>query len=90
MPLKRGDSSKIISHNIREMEAAGHPHDQAVAASLHNADKYDKGGEVDQDREDMMNELASECMDAFEKKDAERLIDCLHVIISDIMSKMEE
>lgn len=40
MPLKAGNSRATIATNIREMQAAGHPHAQAVAASLHNADKY--------------------------------------------------
>lgn len=37
MPLKPGSSRKVISQNIHEMVAAGHPVKQAVAASLHNA-----------------------------------------------------
>lgn len=39
MPLHEGKSKKVIGENISEMEASGHPHDQAVAAALHNADK---------------------------------------------------
>ena len=39
MPLKSGSSKKVISKNIQEMEASGHPHNVAVAAALHNADK---------------------------------------------------
>lgn len=35
MPLTPG--KKNIGKNIREMEEAGHPHDQAVAASLRKA-----------------------------------------------------
>jgi hypothetical protein len=42
MPLLHGKSQKVISHNIREMEKAGHPHDQAVAAAMRQA--YGKGG----------------------------------------------
>jgi len=37
MPLKKGKSKKVISQNIREMEQAGHPHKQAVAAAMHTA-----------------------------------------------------
>ena len=37
MPLKKGKSKKVISENIREMQASGHPHRQAVAAALHTA-----------------------------------------------------
>jgi hypothetical protein len=37
MPLKKGDSKAVIGHNISEMEKAGHPHDQSVAAALREA-----------------------------------------------------
>jgi hypothetical protein len=40
MPLLAG--KKNIGHNIEEMEAAGHPHDQAVAAALNKAGKGKK------------------------------------------------
>ena len=43
MPLKKGSSKKVISGNIREMVKAGHPQDQAVAASLRNAGVKKKG-----------------------------------------------
>jgi len=42
MPLHKGKSKKVIGENISEMEASGHPHDQAVAAALHTA--HPKGG----------------------------------------------
>jgi len=37
MPLKKGSSKKVISENIKEMMASGHPQKQAVAASLRSA-----------------------------------------------------
>ncbi len=40
MPLKPGSSEETKSHNIKEMIAAGHPRDQAVAASLENAREH--------------------------------------------------
>ena len=44
MPLKKGSSRSVISSNIKEMQAAGHPHKQAVAAALRSAyDRADGG-----------------------------------------------
>lgn len=37
MPLHSGKSKEVVSENIKEMQDSGHPHDQAVAAALHNA-----------------------------------------------------
>jgi hypothetical protein len=39
MPLKKGKSKKVIGENIAEMENAGHPKKQAIAASLNEARK---------------------------------------------------
>lgn len=39
MPLSKGSSKKIISKNIAEMERAGYPPKQAIAASLNQARK---------------------------------------------------
>lgn len=39
MPLKKGKSKKTIGTNIKEMEASGHPKNQAIAASLSEARK---------------------------------------------------
>ena len=36
-PLKKGSSKKVISENIKEMMASGHPQKQAVAAALRSA-----------------------------------------------------
>jgi len=89
MPLKEGKSQKTIAHNIREMEASGHPHDQAVAAALHNAD-YAEGGEVDGEYDDLMEEMAMEAMHAIEMKDSEKFLDCMHYMISAICNQMSE
>jgi hypothetical protein len=37
MPLKKGTSRATIGKNIKEMEAAGHPKKQSIAASLNEA-----------------------------------------------------
>lgn len=39
MPLHKGKSKKVIGENIKEMQEAGHPHKQAVAAALSQARK---------------------------------------------------
>lgn len=37
MPLRKGKSKETISSNIRELEASGRPHNQAVAIALSTA-----------------------------------------------------
>jgi hypothetical protein len=37
MPLTKGSSREVVGHNIKEMEASGHPRKQAIAASLREA-----------------------------------------------------
>jgi biotin operon repressor len=39
MPLKSGKSREIVGKNIKEMEEAGYPAKQAIAASLDKARK---------------------------------------------------
>jgi hypothetical protein len=39
MPLQKGKSQSVISSNISEMVASGHPQDQAVAAAMRSAGK---------------------------------------------------
>jgi len=41
-PLRKGHSKKTVSENISEMVKAGHPQDQAVAASHDEARKSAK------------------------------------------------
>ena len=43
MPLMSGSSRSVISENIREMRASGHPEKQAIAAAMNNARKYGGG-----------------------------------------------
>lgn len=51
MPLIKSNSKSAISTNIKEMQASGHPHAQAIAAALSNARRYGRkyadGGDVD-------------------------------------------
>lgn len=42
MPLLKGKEN--VGHNIAEMEAAGHPREQAIAAALRTAGVYKKTG----------------------------------------------
>jgi hypothetical protein len=46
----KGAGKDVVGKNIKEMEASGRPHKQAVAASLDQARKsgakFNKGGEV--------------------------------------------
>lgn len=39
MPLRKGKSKAVISSNIREMMASGHPQKQAIAAAMQKAGK---------------------------------------------------
>jgi hypothetical protein len=52
MPLKKGHSAEIVSHNIKEMVKAGHPQKQAIAAAMamkRKSMKMAKGGMVSHD-----------------------------------------
>ena len=39
MPLKKGKSKQVVKQNIRELDDAGYPNDQAVAIALSKAGK---------------------------------------------------
>lgn len=54
MPLVKGHSRAVVGENIREMENAGHPRAQAIAAALRQArQSYAPGGaiQIDEARE---------------------------------------
>lgn len=42
MPLKTGTTQKVVSSNIKEMKAAGHPIKQSIAAALRMKDESQK------------------------------------------------
>ena len=42
MPLAKGNTPAAISHNIATEQAAGKPHEQAVAIALHTAKDEDQ------------------------------------------------
>lgn len=59
MPLLPGSHPSIIAHNIREMQESGHPHEQAVAAALHNAGlRRSKKAKQIVDKHNMTNMIA--------------------------------
>lgn len=43
MPLKKGKGKKVFSRNVSEMMHAGHPQDQALAASYRQQRKSGSG-----------------------------------------------
>ena len=43
MPLEKGSSEEVKSHNISEMIKAGHPKDQAIAAAYREAGETKDG-----------------------------------------------
>lgn len=101
MPLHKGHSQKTISKNIHEMVASGYAPKQAVAASLHTADKYcgggmvgyAEGGEVEAPMDDdsaLLDHVALECMHAIEMKDKSMFLEAFQVLVSHIVSEMCE
>ena len=47
------------------------------------------GGEVDSDHESVMDQCALECIHAIESKDTEGFMDALHVLVADILVKLQ-
>lgn len=58
MPLARGASEKVVGSNISEMESAGHPEKQSIAAALNEKRKSERrkkmftGGPVKMEKPD--------------------------------------
>lgn len=48
MPLRKGTSQAIVSQNIREMIAAGHPRKQAIAAAMREAARSHRAKKQDE------------------------------------------
>lgn len=46
MPLEKGSSNEVVSRNIAELRAAGHPEDQAVAIAMKEAGKSRSDAEM--------------------------------------------
>jgi hypothetical protein len=84
MPLKKGSSKETISHNIEEMQASGHPHDQAVAAALHNAHpnggkNMAEGGEAKKEDKTWLERIADQLSGTALGSDKSEVEQALHV-----------
>jgi hypothetical protein len=99
VPLHSGKSKKTISNNISEMMSSGHPQAQAVAASLHNADKYADGGDAEpdpsaddgaSDKDMMLDSVAEELLHGLETKDKQMVLDALTALVLHIQDEDAE
>lgn len=52
-------------------------------------DCYADGGEVDNDNDAVMDHVALECMHAIEMKDKAQFLESFHVLVADILNRME-
>ena len=51
-------------------------------------EQVDAPEEQESDQDAMMEQVAKELMDALEKKDKDQLLECLHVLVADLMQKL--
>lgn len=62
MPLKPGSARATIAKNISEMQKAGHPHDQSVAAAMRSAyGKRNAGKKKKAGKKESKKHEADEC-----------------------------
>ena len=95
MPLIHGKSKAAFSHNVSAEMHAGKPQKQAVAIAYSEKRRnMAEGGEItDQETEDhdaLIDHVALECMHAIESKDKEAFMDAFHVLVADLLMKMQE
>lgn len=96
MPLITGKSPKSFSHNVKAEIDAGKPQKQAVAIAYsqkRKAEHMADGGEVDamdHDEQSLMDQVATECMEAIERGDKDAFMSALEAIVHHAMSEMNE
>src|SRR5258708_204881 len=68
MPLKSGRSRKVVSDNIRELIAAGHSREQAIAIAMKEAKKsFPYAGEEAEDLDSLAKEFRTEGLEKEDK-----------------------
>lgn len=96
MPLIHGKSKATFGHNVSAEVRAGKPLKQAVAIAYNEKDKamkYAQGGEVDGEMDDMemmLDQVASEFLEAVEKKDRQMMLKALEALVLHIKDEDEK
>jgi hypothetical protein len=90
MPLMKSSSKKAFGHNVAAEVNAGKPQKQAVAIAYSEKAKHmaDGGDTEPSDDDIMLDQCATEMMEAIESKDKTKLLDAFHVLVADMMNKM--
>jgi hypothetical protein len=95
MPLVHGKSKAAFKHNIATEIKSGKPPKQAVAIAYSEKRRnMADGGEMKEeegpdDHSMIMDSVAKEAMDAIEKKDSKAFMDAFHVLVGDILLRIE-
>ena len=85
-----GKSQKAFSHNVAAEMHAGKPQKQAVAIAYSEQGEHKaEGGEVEP-MDDMLDAVASELLQAIEKKDKKMLADALTALVLHIQDEDRE